>query len=158
MKKAGVATLGMIVVFAMGASSASAGDQLITVKAAKHKDGPYTGDLQNLNLAVGKSKTLYWRVKNIGDALTLELEFDDAATGEPEGYNIKWFKGKTNISADVKGAGYEFKLKPGNRKQFRATIKHKFDGDGNPVCLGGQANGPLTNADAAYFQVNGICT
>jgi hypothetical protein len=157
MKKAGIAALGLIATLAIGATTASAGDQLIMVKAAKHKDGPYKPDVQSLNLDVGKSKTLYWRVKNIDNDEKLQLAFNDAATGDPEGYSIRWFKGKKNISPEVKGIGYSFNLKPGTKKTFSATIKHKFDGD-PVVCLGGQADGPTTQADAAYFQVNGLCT
>jgi hypothetical protein len=156
MKKAGIAALGLIAVLAMGATSASAGDSLITVKAAKHKDGPYKPDVQDLNVDVGESKTLYWRVKNITSDQKLKLGFDDAATGDPAGWAIKWFKGKTNISPEVKGLGYEFNLKPSKKKIFSATIKHKSAGD-PVVCLGGQASGAKTNADAAYFQVNGFC-
>jgi hypothetical protein len=156
MKKLGTAALGILAVLAMSVTSASAGDDLISVKAAKHKAGPYTHETQALNVPVGKRKTVYYRVKNVGDTLTLELSFDDAATNTSnDDYNVKWFKRKTNITADVAGAGYEFKVKPGKKKLFRAKVKH-VSGSSN-LCLGGQASGPLTFPDAAYFNVNGPC-
>jgi hypothetical protein len=156
MKKLGMAALGITAAVAMGVSSASAGDNLVSVKAAKHKGGPYTDETQGLNVPVGKRKTVYYQVKNIGDDLKLELNFDDAQTNASNtDYKVKWFKRKTNITADVAGAGYEFTLKAGKKKLFKAKVKH-VAGDSN-LCLGGEATGPLTFPDAAYFNVNGVC-
>jgi hypothetical protein len=131
------------------------GEADFTVKAAKHKDGPYTDQLQSVNVAPEAKKSLYWRVKNLS-VTTLPMEFNDAATENPnpEGFRITWFKGKKNITQDVKGAGYEFNLKAGKKKTFEAVVKAKVSPQ--PFCLGGQAitTAPLDSA-GAYFAVNG---
>jgi hypothetical protein len=150
------AALVALVAMAVGATTASAGDPFVKVRAAKHKDGPYLHNPQGLMLPAGESKTLYWRVKNIAPDQKLELRFDDAATDPEDDYRVRWFKGHENITSDVSGPGFEFKLKAGAKKLFSARVKHRTNS--GILCLGGQASGSLVNPDAAYFNVNGPCT
>ena len=148
-----VAAVVTVLVVAIGAGSASALSPEITVKASKHKSGPFTHDLQHLNIPLDAKKTVYWQVKNKSD-LDLGLSFDDAATGgNPDGFRISWFKGRKNVSSDVKGAGYDFPLKAHKRKLFAAVVRHNSTGVPG-FCLGGQASGAIVFSDSSYFTVN----
>jgi hypothetical protein len=148
---------GMIVaalVLAVGAGSASALAPQVVTKAGKQKSGPFTHDLQHLNVPVGKAKRVYWQVKNKNGA-PLDVVFDDAATEGPqtEGFRINWFRGKKNISSDVKGGGYEFHMKTGAKKLFSAVVRHRSNASPG-FCLGGQTSGLAIIPDASYFTVN----
>jgi hypothetical protein len=132
------------------------GEGDFTIKASKHKDGPYSGELQSVNVAPGAKKSVYWRIANVSGS-RLQLQFDDAATPDPnpEGFRIKWFKGKREITDDVKAGGFEFTLKKGKKKTFEAVLKAKPSPQ--PFCLGGQGSKtePPPEAAGAYFGVNG---
>jgi hypothetical protein len=139
----------------IGAASSAGLAVIIDVEASKHRDGPYEDAQQQVNIPVGKEKSLYWRVKNF-TAGPLDLTFDDAATGgsDTDGYRIRWYRGRNDISSQVKGSGYPFKLKAGKKKIFRAEVKHKLDVSPG-FCIGGQASPP---PDDAYFAVDaGSC-
>jgi hypothetical protein len=150
-----------IVVIALGTLALgvaeAAGPPGIDTKGAKHKDGPYLDDIQQVRIRIGSSKTLYWEVTN-NTVISQNRILTDAATGaqDTSGYNIKWFRGKTNISTDVKGTGYEFTLQGGGTKRFSARIKHKSAGS-DAFCLGAQAEPIPPNteppADGAFFAI-----
>jgi hypothetical protein len=141
-------------VLTAAAGSASALTPQVVTKAGKHKSGPFTHDLQHINVPVGKAKTVYWQVKNKNGA-PLDMEFNDAATGDgnTEGFRIHWFTGKKNISSDVKGDGYEFHMKTDAKKLFSAVVRHRSNGSPG-FCLGGQTTGLAVIPDSSYFTVN----
>jgi hypothetical protein len=125
------------------------------VRAAKEKDGQYTTFLQALKVPVGEKKTVYWRIKSKVET-DLSAKFDDAATPNPNpgGYKVRWYKGKKEVTTEVKGDGRPFTLPAGGAKTFRATVKHVEPSAG--FCLGGQAQTAVPPAsDGAYFAVGG---
>lgn len=143
-------------------SISSARVPLFTVSAAKEANGDYVEGTQQGTIGEGKTKLFFWRVQSNGGGVQ-SMVFDDAATGDSdEGYKIKWYKGlkpkpSKNISSDVESAGFEFSLKQFKHKFFTAEVTRK-PGSGT-LCLGGQArNDPMTYSQAAYFDVNGVCT
>lgn len=142
---------------ALAAGPASAGDPFFEVSASKHKDGPYLNTTQNVNVPIGDAKSLYWKVKHVTGG-KLEMRFTDALTEtpNPEGLEIRWFKGTKEITDEVKGSGYEFTLPNGSRKFFRARVKAVGTSDG--ACVVGQADRidpPFS--DNTGFAVNGPC-
>ena len=153
-----LATLAVVV----APSLSSARIPIFDVSAAKDANGTYQTGSQDASIGESKTKHFYWKVEsNAGGDQS--MSFDDALTGESDdGYKIKWYKGKKpksskNISSDVKGSGFGFTLKNGKRKFFSAEVTRQ-PGAGT-LCLGGQArNDPQTYFDAAYFNVNGICS
>jgi hypothetical protein len=58
--------------------------------------------------------------KSAGDQAPASLS--DLASPIPD-YKVQWFRGNENISAEVKGAGYEFDLAAGQSKYFSSRIK-----------------------------------
>lgn len=146
----GVLTLGV-------AEAAGPPPIAVDVKGAKHKDGPYLDDSQGVKIPIGRSKTLYWEVTN-NTISPLDRVFTDAETGSQDtsGYTIRWFRRKQNISPEVKGAGFEFRLQGGATKRFSAKIRHKSAG-ADHLCVGAQAEpippdtAPPT--DGAFFAI-----
>lgn len=142
---------------ALTAMPSFAGDPFFEVRASKHRDGPYLETMQDVNVPIGDAKSLYWKVKHITGG-TLEMRFTDALTEtpNPEGLEIRWFRGTKEITTEVKGSGYEFKLPKDSRKLFRARVKAVGPSDG--ACVVGQADRidpPFS--DNAGFAVNGPC-
>jgi hypothetical protein len=144
-----------IAAVALPATQASALAPPFTTTGAKAKSGPYKAEIQRVKIAVGSSKTLYWRVRENYDT-NQQLRFDDASTPNPNppGYKVRWFRGKQDITSAVKApGGYTFVLKAGARKVFRARVKRRAAG--SPFCLGGQfVDVALPYAEGAYFAVN----
>jgi hypothetical protein len=147
-----VAALGVLVLLGFVTAPASAGEVPHRFKTAKHATGPFTQTAKALNVSVGQSKTVYWKVKNAADA-KLDLLFDDAETPNPNppGFKIRWFRGKTDITPEVKGAGFAFTLKPGKARVLRSVVKHKTPS--GPFCLSAGVTENLSTI-FALFRVN----
>lgn len=150
----GLASCGAL---ALTAVPALAGAPPFEVKASKHKDGPYFETTRSVNVPIGDTKSLYWKVKHISGG-SLEMRFTDALTESPnpEGLKIRWFKGTKEITTEVKGSGFEFTLPNGWRKLFRARVRAVGASDG--ACVVGQADRIEPSfSDNVGFAVNGPC-
>ena len=143
-------------VLALGAGQAAAAPAFFT-SVSKHKGGPFTESVQSVSIPPGATKTLYWKVRsNGGNPPPYELSFDDGITKDPNppGFKIKWFRKDRNITSEVKGPGYEFKVDTEHPKVFRAQVRAVDEGS---FCLAGRAyfTEGTPAADSAYFGVNG---
>jgi len=146
-------------VIAVGGVAEAGFPGLQRVKTAKKPGGPYTDGVVNANPKPGTSKDRYVRVRStaaLAEKLTLQEH-----TPVPPDYRIRWFrgvKGSRNITADVRGAGYEFNLKPDAVKRFRVWIRAKPDSTSPELCYQGEFEGPA-GFDYANFQINspGAC-
>jgi hypothetical protein len=151
-----VAALGVLVLLGFVAAPASAGEVQYRFKTAKHATGPFTQTDKALNVPVGRSKTVYWKVKSAADA-KMDLLFDDAVTPNPNppGFRIRWFRGKTNITPEVKGAGFAFALKPGKAKVLRSVVKHKAPSAA--FCLSAGVTDGSSTIFALFHVNNAVC-
>ena len=150
----GLASCGAL---ALTAAPAIAGAPPFEVEASKHQDGPYIDGVQAVNVPVGETKSLYWKVKHVSGG-KLEMRFNDALTQSPnpEGLKIRWFKGTKEITEKVKGVGYKFRLPKDSRRIFRARVKAVGASEG--ACVVGQADAlEMPFSDNAGFAVNGPC-
>ena len=142
----------LVLAGALVASPAQAGDPF-AVKAAKHKDGPYSSDLKS-NIAPGETRNFWFRVTNKGDVTIEKLVFDDADTSDLNGYETRWFKRGDNVSSQVEGDGYGFRIHPGKPKYFNARHT-RAPGAGALSCIAGQANLGMANYTLASVLING---
>ena len=147
--------LGACVVAAVLAipAGALAGAEL-QVRTAKKASGPYA-QVTRLNIPDGESKNGYVRVKNkldkkVGATLTYEI----VIVSDPE-YTIRWFKGKKNITSDVANAGYDFGLRPGKSKIFRARIKAPNGAE--PMCMSAVTDIGGSFSGNAFLAANSNC-
>ena len=148
--------LALAAAIVLGASQVSAGITPMapfTVKGGKSKDGPFVAPTAPVNIEVGKTKTRYWQIKNQSPS-DLPLTFDDGATPSPnpEGFKVLWYKGKKDVTAEVKGDGKGFVLPEDGTKYFRATVKHVTESPG--FCLEGRAFHPIPYTAGASFRIN----
>jgi hypothetical protein len=112
---------------------ASADEAAIGVLGAKNADGPYRV-FQNLQLAEGQTKTVYWKVIN-PRGTDQEVSLDDYGTGTTPGFRFTWFKGakakaSQDITSQVSGSGYDFTLDAGDTRQFSTKVKRTSDASG----------------------------
>ena len=130
----------------------------LDVKVSKHEDGPYGEVGGNVDVPIGDTKSLWWKVKQLAGGAQ-EMRFTDALTPSPnpEGLKIRWFtQGGKDITGDVKNAGYEFTLPNNSRKFFRARVKAV--GPSSGACVVGQADViEPPHSDTGGFAVNGPC-
>jgi hypothetical protein len=145
------AVLAAVVVIALPAS-ASAGQPLVSLKVAKHKDGPYKA-FQVSNIALNETKQFYWKAKNVADGKLPDVRLTDSFALYPPGWIVRWFRGDDNITAGVHNpAGYQFGIKAGGSKLFR--LKLKPTKTAGPVCAEASAGPPKTSPDSAVIAVN----
>ena len=130
-------------------ASASAGDPVVFMKVAKHKDGPYK-TVQGASIALNQTKDFYWKARNVTDAKLPDVLLTDDGPFPP-GWIVRWFKGNDNVTSDVKGDGYEFALKPGKSKFFRSRLKRTEPAD--DLCHVGEAESE-GEMDGALVVVN----
>jgi len=130
------------------------GLQRVTV--ANKPGGPYAAPptVRQVNVAPGAHKNRYVRVRSTAKAKeTLTLR---EHTAVPPDYRVRWYKGvkgSRNITGDVRGAGYQFNLKPDQRKRFRVWFRAKPDSTSPELCYQGEFEGPV-GFDYASFKVN----
>ena len=128
----------------VASSTAGAGDDNVTNRVAKKADGPYVGDLQQVNLPVGKAKVFYFRVRNKTDGQlspTVQANFD----GQSE-YVVKWFRGKAgnhNITELIEDPSFlQPSIQAGDQRFYRARVKHVSDPN-EGYCIEFETNGPV---------------
>jgi hypothetical protein len=144
----------------LGAPAAQSVGFPFQVTAAKKADGPYTSDIQLVSIKKGKTKLLFWKVRETLGS-DQNVNFNDFLTGgSPSAYKIAWFTGKKpkasrKITQDINNEGYDFRLKADKSKYITASLKAK---DTDTLCFGGEAyNEGETYSDSATFFVNGVC-
>jgi hypothetical protein len=114
-------TLPALILIALGAGQAVAGETAFTLRASKSQDGPYE-TFSRVGIPQGQAKSTWWRVKNNSQDDQQPMSFSQLGGDEP-GYKVTWFKGKRNITDEAKSTGYEFNLAAGQAKYFRSRIK-----------------------------------
>ena len=67
-------------------------------------------------------------------------------------YKVRWFKGRNNITGDVRTSGFEFKLKPRTRKTFRMRVSPQASPD--EACVTGRFETSPKTALYALFSIN----
>jgi hypothetical protein len=122
-------------------ASARAVPDEITI--SKTKGGPAVESAQ----VKSKAKTFWAKVENVSDH-KLSIALDDRSTQRPHGdFNIRWFRGKHEITHQVNHGGLDFNLAVGKHKTFRANVKPLV---GNP--------GELCLAPGTFAQPDGVDT
>lgn len=121
------------------------------LKSAKKKHGPFTEATTSrpLSVAGAQPKSVYFKAVSNGNSHEVTL-LDAGEEDDPEGFQVRWFRKRQDISHDVQTAGYDFTLKFGKPVVFRAHVKNV--GSGPAFCLGGQVGAPYVGQ---YFEVNG---
>jgi hypothetical protein len=157
MVKAGTAFLAVSVlaVALIAAPSATSLGPAIKVAVAKHKDGPYRGEI-NSNMDDGQTRSFWFRVRTTSEQDDLELVFEDLGSSDDDGFKTRWFKAGNNVSSDVEGSGYEFKIDPGQSKYLNA--KQTAPDPTAQTCLAGYAELPTITGDTSIVVINdNIC-
>jgi hypothetical protein len=126
-----------------------------TLGASKHKDGPFVAQA-HVKIDVGSSRDVYFKATSfLEDPQDLKLQ--SFATERPA-YKVTWFKGRHDITDEVRGAGYEFSLGPHRKKLFRVHVKRKQGHDA--TCVDGAIYTPgntFVNSAAITVDNNNAC-
>jgi hypothetical protein len=98
------------------------------VEVSRHQDGPWRSSALHDKLRPGETTSFYIRVKNTSDpGHTEDFSLYDAGYPSAEdGYRVKWFKGRRDITHQSHGPHYDFSLKHGKSKVFRVQV-HDID-------------------------------
>jgi hypothetical protein len=131
-----VSALALAVVVASGAFAHGPVPAKATV--ARHADGPWTPGVIHDHMAPGDTLSFYVRVKNTsspGHTENVSLFDEGYPFGSEDGYRVKWFKGRRDISNSTQGGTYDFKLKHNRRKTFRVRV-HAVDTSSDACVLG----------------------
>jgi hypothetical protein len=152
--------LGVIAAAALlAAPPAGAGDNDIqgaSVAVARQKDGPYKGYTGDVKVPEGKTKDLWFRVNGAGSLTeTIDLRFLDDGSSSDEDYKVKWFKGKKNVSQDVKNEGYSVTVGKSQKRYFRASITDVGPEEG--LCLEGEIVFDMTLSEFAAAGIETEC-
>lgn len=123
-----------------------------SVKVAKHKDGRYKDHI-NSSIGDGETQSFWFRVKSTSDTEDVELTFNDVGSSDDDGFKTRWFKHGENISSAVEGAGYDFKIDPGQKKYFNA--KQTAPDPTGKTCIAGSADDGVVYFDQAEVAFNG---
>ena len=147
----------VVALMAIGAPSASAGLTGISVKVAKQKDGDYKTYLGNVGVPANGERNLWFRIKAAAsNEEQRELRFtDDGSSSELENFKVKWFKHGENVSAAVRTEGQPFKVDPGEKKYFNASITRTDPGGG--FCLEGVAVEGFIDSESASAGIETDC-
>ena len=134
---------------------ASAGNFGVSVKVAKEKGGTYKNVLR-INVADGRSKSAWFRVKGKQNPEQLDLLFsDEGSSSSLEGLKVKWFKHGDNATEQVQGSGYPFHVDPGQSKYFQARVK--ADDPAGDACIEGDATDGISVFESAAVGINEAC-
>ena len=117
--------------FARGADPARAG-------VARHTDGPWDRDLIHDHMDPGDTLSFYVRVKNTsspGHPEDVSLFDPGYSAGEEDGYRVKWFKGRRDITGSARAGTYDFKLRHNKTRMFRVRV-HAVDTSSDACVFG----------------------
>jgi len=107
----------------IAADPAEAGPPSPTLKVARKASGPYQPNISSVNVPTGKTKSLYFKVKNSNES-TLNFNLEGTEDADVNAfYRLKWFRGAKNITEKMT-AGFALQLEGGKQKEYRARIKH----------------------------------
>ncbi len=108
-----LATAASALVAATIAPAAEAGDNFLT-RVAPSKNGAYSQEIQEAEVAVGATENFFFRVRS-QIAQTHRVRFEDFTDeANPPGFKIRWFTDDgENITDAVKDEGQRFRLKGG---------------------------------------------
>ena len=137
---------GLVVLVA--ASLAHAGSDILT--SVKEPGGNYS-DAIEVDVDPGETKVFPLRAKNqtMGD-LEATLEEHEGSSHSPK-IKVRWFRRGHDITAAVKGPGYDFPIGGGKRKQFKVRIEAKGNGKACALTTGSSGGSGST----AFIIVNG---
>jgi hypothetical protein len=141
-----IAALAALALGIAGGALAQGGDPA-KVEVSRHKDGPWRSSALHDKLRPGETTSFYIRVKNTSDPGHTE-DFSLADPGYPsaeDGYRVKWFKGRRDISGQTRGDSYGFSVKHGRSKIFRVQV-HDIDTH-HDACVIGEVD----DAGDSYF-------
>jgi hypothetical protein len=150
-------TLALLALVAATALSASAGARggPSPVTISKTKGGPLIDHAQVKH----KAKTFWATVENATDH-QLSITWDDRSAQRPHGdFNVRWFRGRHEVTHEMNHGGLEFNLGVGKQKTFRANVKPLV---GNPgeLCLAVGAFAEPDHVDRVgivYINSTSIC-
>jgi L-alanine-DL-glutamate epimerase-like enolase superfamily enzyme len=142
---------------AIVADPVSAGGPAPTLKVAKHADGPYSSDIDQVNIPLGEAKSLHFKVKN-ENSTTVNAQLEGSSAEMLVVYRVKWFRGDKNITEKITSAdGINVSLDPGTVKRYRARVKHReIKPNHQSFCLQLRATGTFPNQSSSVG-INGIC-
>lgn len=137
----------------LGVGQGQAGDIGFKLKVGP-KGGPYK-PTHKIHLGEeGQHKSAFFQVRNTSEE-KMNLAF--GTTSEPyDGYSVKWFKGRHDVSDDVETSSEVFSIKPGAKQLFRARVK-RVGGSGEETCVEASVNFGMAISYAA-LGVNTECS
>ena len=149
--------LPLLALVAAGALSALAGARAAPqeITMSKTKGGPPIDHAQ----VEKKAKTFWATVENVSGH-QLSITFDDRSDQRPHGdFNVRWFRGRHEVTHEMNHGGLEFNLGVGKQKTFRANVKPLV---GNPgeLCLAVGAFAEPDHVDRVgivYINSTSIC-
>jgi len=149
---AGVAAVA--VGLALGAAPALSGTGL-QVATSKQKDGPFSTGPLNFNMDPVETKTAWIRVKNRTDGKLKNINLDIGKKASKDGFKVRYFAGRDNITEEVRTDGHEFTLESRETTKFKALIKNKEEG---VMCFGAEVDHPSAGDAIAIVNVNIKCS
>ncbi|MGH9024896.1 MAG: hypothetical protein ACRDWD_02090 [Acidimicrobiia bacterium] len=120
MQSLGVLAVVALVAFGLGSEAADAGPPPLLLSIKKTPNGEYS-DVADVNLGPGKTKEFKLRADNNNNAVDNDVFLESEP--DSDGYKTKYFRKQHNVSPQVKGAGYDFRLNQGSSKTFKLTVK-----------------------------------
>jgi hypothetical protein len=141
------------ILVALAAPATAGGPGTPKLKGAKHKAGPYSGELR---VRVKDSpRSVYVKVISTYSS-SQDATITEGLVGNEQGFLVKWYRGSNDISHDVQTSGFDFKLKPDHPKLFRARVK-PLSAQPGKVCLYSnvQVTVPSTGRNGPFFAING---
>jgi hypothetical protein len=141
-----------LVGLAMAVPANAGGPGTPVLKGAKKKAGPYK---RSLSVNVQERKNLFVKVKSTADSKQAATLFE-GAIDMVDDFDIKWFKGKQDVTHDAQTSGHEFTLRPNRPKIFRVRVKPAV-GNPGPMCLYAivDVTDPVTDGVGPFFKING---
>ena len=125
------------------------------VTISKAKGGPLIDHAQVNH----KAKSFWATVENASDH-QLSIAFDDRSAQNPHGnFNVRWFRGKHDITHQMTHGGIDFNLGVGKHKSFRANVKPLVNNPGE-LCLAAGAFAEPDHVDRVgivYINSTSIC-
>jgi hypothetical protein len=130
----------------------------VSITMSKHEDGPYV-DMAPV-VKVNSPRSLYLRARNNVSGPVAETLVDASHADNLNHWRIRWYRGNHDITSQMSGSGYDFVLRAGKSKVFRAYVKPKTKHPG-ALCVEGNfdetAPHPGERNGAFYVNSETIC-
>ena len=122
-----------------------------SLKVSKRASGPYTDSTISMTIDAGQKKDFFLKARNTsGTNAAAQLE-----ETSPVEYTTKYFRAGKNITAEVKGGGYQFTL-TAKAKRFRVVVKDAGGAPDETDCIIERLNAGIPH-DEARVGINGSC-